>query len=38
MAARGIDGVVLDNCPNHRIALIAFWLQLDGISAIVGSI
>ena len=29
---RGVDVVVLDNCPSHRIASIAFWLQMAGIA------
>ena len=25
MAARGVDVIILDNCPAHRVASIAFW-------------
>jgi len=32
MSARGIDCVILDNCPAHRIASITYWLGLVGIS------
>ena len=34
MQARGVDCVVIDNCPSHRIASIAFWLQLVGIEVL----
>jgi transposase len=32
MHARGVDVLILDNCPSHRIATIAYWCAFYGIA------
>lgn len=34
LAGRGVDCVIMDNCPAHRIGSLAFWLQVVGISVV----